>query len=359
MNDLVHELILIFFAFCCVISIVLCGVCGVVSTYLLINYIARKLYKIPKVAKIIDYFGYDSRIESLQECSRGEYQYLMLVKRILREGHKEGDRTGTGTLSVFGEKMEFDLSNNVIPLLTTKRVFWNGIVKELLWFISGNTDETKLSNDGIKIWTANATREFLDKTKLYDNEVGDLGPVYGFQWRHWGAEYKNHKTDYTNKGFDQLVECINTIKTSPNSRRIIMSAWNVSDIKKMALPPCHVMCQFRVIEDKLSCLMYQRSCDMGLGVPFNIASYSLLTIMIAKCCGLKPSKFVYMMGDAHIYLNHIPGMTEQVNRIPGPPPTVDIDMENNPNKEIDKIKFEDIHLNNYKPQASIALPLSV
>ena len=182
--------------------------------------------------------------------------------------------------------------------------FWRGIVEELLWFISGNTNSNTLRDKNVHIWDANGSTEFLKKRGLNYSQ-GDLGPVYGFQWRHFGANYKTCNDNYDKQGIDQLANIIKTIKTNPNSRRIILSAWNPSDLNKMALPPCHILVQFNVTDKKLNCQMYQRSADVGLGVPFNIASYSLLTHIIAHCTGLKPGKFIHVMGDTHIYLNHI------------------------------------------------------
>jgi len=235
-----------------------------------------------------------------------EYQYLKLVEEIMEKGVSMSDRTGVGTISVFGTMMRFDLRNS-FPLLTTKRVFWRGVVEELLWFMRGDTNGKHLSEKGIKIWDGNGSREFLDKRGLSHREEGDLGPVYGFQWRHFGAKYVDMHTDYTGQGVDQLAECIKKIKEDPSDRRIIMSAWNPADLHLMALPPCHMFCQFYVANGELSCLMYQRSCDIGLGVPFNIASYSLLTCMMAQVCGLKPGDFVHQMAIRmciRIIVNH-------------------------------------------------------
>lgn len=209
------------------------------------------------------------------------------IKLILDKGVKVVDRTGVGTYSLFGAQMRYSLRDNVFPLLTTKRVFWRAVVEELLWFIRGSTNAFELSDKNVRIWDANSTREFLDSVGLNDREEGDLGPVYGFQWRHFGAEYKGMRADYTNKGIDQLTHVINTIKTKPNDRRMIMCAWNPVDIPQMALPPCHCLVQFYVADGELSCQLYQRSADMGLGVPFNIASYALLTCMIAHITNLK------------------------------------------------------------------------
>ncbi|XP_066998804.2 thymidylate synthase isoform X2 [Anabrus simplex] len=216
-----------------------------------------------------------------------EYQYLEQIQRIITCGVKRDDRTGVGTLSLFGAQMRYSLRNGVFPLLTTKRVFWRGVVEELLWFIRGSTNAKELQEKKIHIWDGNSSRQFLDSLGFTDREEGDLGPVYGFQWRHIGAKYVDMHTNYSGEGLDQLKEVIDTIRTRPFDRRIIMCAWNPMDIPKMALPPCHCLVQFYVANNELSCQLYQRSADMGLGVPFNIASYSLLTYMIAHVTGLK------------------------------------------------------------------------
>ena len=210
-----------------------------------------------------------------------EFQYLELLNKIITEGVQKDDRTGVGTISRFGEMMRFNLEDS-FPLLTTKNVFWRGVIEELLWFVRGQTDSNILRDKGIHIWDGNTSREFLDKLGLHNREVGDIGPGYGFQWRHFGAEYTDSHADYTGQGVDQLMNIINTIKTDPGNRRMILSAWNPAALHLMALPPCHMMSQFYVADGKLSCMMYQRSCDIGLGVPFNIASYSLLLCMIAQ-----------------------------------------------------------------------------
>merc|ERR1712078_670112 len=242
------------------------------------------------------------------------------------EGVANDDRTDVGTISVFGTTMRYDLRTS-FPLLTTKRVFWRGVVEELLWFVRGDTNAKHLSDQGVKIWDGNGSREFLDKRGLSHREEGDLGPVYGFQWRHFGAKYVDMHTDYSGQGVDQLAECIKKLKEDPTDRRIIMSAWNPADLGLMALPPCHMFCQFYVANGELSCLMYQRSCDMGLGVPFNIASYSLLTCMMAQVCGLKPGEFVHTMGNAHVYQNHIEPLKEQLKRTPRPFPVLKINQD--------------------------------
>jgi len=284
-----------------------------------------------------------------------EYQYLDLIKDIIETGTKKVDRTGVGTVGKFGAMMRYSLRED-FPLLTTKRVFWRGVVEELLWFIQADTNAKHLSDKGVKIWDANGSREFLDSRGLNHREEGDLGPVYGFQWRHFGAEYQTMDSDYSGQGVDQLKECIHLIKNEPNSRRIIMSAWNPSALKLMALPPCHMFCQFQVSNGELNCLMYQRSCDMGLGVPFNIASYSLLACLIAHSCGLKPGDFVHSMGDVHVYLNHVEPLKTQLQRTPGPFPILKINCEP---KEIDQYTVDDIELIGYKPQATIKMEMAV
>lgn len=230
-------------------------------------------------------------------------------------GKERIDRTNVGTLSIFGAQMRFDLRNDAFPLLTTKRVFWRGVVEELLWFIKGSTNAKELQEKNVHIWDANSSREFLDQCGFMDRKEGDLGPVYGFQWRHFGADYKSCDESYVGQGVDQLNEVIKRIRTNPTDRRIIMSAWNVADLPKMVLPPCHCFVQFYVADDELSCQLYQRSADMGLGVPFNIASYSLLTYMIAHVTGLKPGDFIHTLGDAHVYKNHIEPLKEQVSLV--------------------------------------------
>jgi len=284
-----------------------------------------------------------------------EYQYLKLIKEISESGNVSGDRTGTGTVSLFGTSMKFDLRKS-FPLLTTKRVFWRGIAEELLWFVKGDTNGNHLAEKGVKIWDGNGSREFLDKRGLGHREVGDLGPVYGFQWRHFGAKYVDMHTDYTGQGVDQLADCIKKIKEDPTDRRILLSAWNPADLAEMALPPCHMFCQFYVANGELSCLMYQRSADMGLGVPFNIASYSLLTCMMAQVCGLKPGDFIHNMGNTHVYANHIEPLKEQLERTPRPFPTLRL----NPDvKEIDGFQMSDFELFGYSPHGKIAMDMAV
>lgn len=260
--------------------------------------------------------------------------------------------------SVFGAQMRFDLRDGTLPLLTTKRVFWRGVAEELLWFISGSTNAELLRDKGIHIWDGNASKEFLESRGLGHREEGDLGPVYGFQWRHFGAEYKDMHADYTGQGVDQLAECIDKIKNNPEDRRIILSAWNPQALSSMALPPCHMMCQFYVDTNKneVSCHMYQRSADMGLGVPFNIASYALLTHMVAQATGRKPGELVHTLGDAHVYLNHIEPLQEQLERSPRPFPKIQINPEK---KGIDDFVYEDFKVIGYHPFKAISMKMAV
>lgn len=286
-----------------------------------------------------------------------ELQYLDLIQKILSQGAKREDRTGTGTLSVFGAQMRFSLRENVFPLLTTKKVFWRGVAEELLWFISGDTSAQTLQAKDIHIWDGNGSREYLDSRGLQSREVGDLGPVYGFQWRHFGAKYTNMHADYTGQGVDQLAEVIEKLRTNPTDRRIVLSAWNPADLNEMALPPCHMFCQFYVANGELSCQMYQRSADMGLGVPFNIASYALLTRLVAQVTGLKPGEFIHVIGDAHVYLNHVVPLQKQLTRTPRPFPTLSI----NPSKtkSITDFKLEDFDIIDYNPHGAIKMTMSI
>lgn len=285
-----------------------------------------------------------------------ESQYINLIKHILKNGISKDDRTGIGTLSIFSYNMTFNLRES-FPLLTTKKVYWKGVVEELLWFISGSTDSNVLKEKGVRIWEGNSSREFLDSRGLSHYDQGDIGAGYGFQWRHFGAKYTNMYDSYEGQGVDQLKDVIYKIKNTPDDRRIIMSAWNPTDLDKMALPPCHIFVQFWVDTNKkeLHSQMYQRSCDVGLGVPFNIASYALLTCIIAKLCDLTPGDFHYCMGDTHIYKNHIDAMKLQITRDPYDFPKINIkDIT-----DIDNIKFDDIELIDYKYYENIKMNMAV
>ncbi|KAH8393501.1 hypothetical protein KR200_003011, partial [Drosophila serrata] len=290
--------------------------------------------------------------------NKDEQQYLDLLAHIMANGERRMDRTQVGTLSVFGAQMRFNMRGDSFPLLTTKRVFFRAVAEELLWFVAGKTDAKLLQAKNVHIWDGNSTREFLDKLGHTDRAVGDLGPVYGFQWRHFGAEYRTCNDDYSGQGIDQLRQVIETIKTNPSDRRIIMSAWNPLDIPKMALPPCHCLAQFFVSQDRgeLSCQLYQRSADMGLGVPFNIASYALLTHMIAHVTGLKPGDFVHTMGDTHVYLNHVDPLKEQLQRTPRTFPKLVIKRKV---QDIEDFRFEDFEIVDYNPYPKIQMEMAV
>ena len=285
-----------------------------------------------------------------------ERQYLDLVRRVLAQGVLKADRTGVGTLSLFGATMRFCLRDQRFPLLTTKRVFWRGVVEELLWMVRGSTDARSLSSKGVHIWDGNGSRAFLDSLGLTGRREGDLGPVYGFQWRHFGARYVDCETDYAGQGVDQLQRIVETLRRNPNDRRMVMCAWNPSDLPAMALPPCHVLVQFYVASGRLSCAMYQRSCDLGLGVPFNIASYALLTVLIAHVTGLQPDELVHILGDAHVYCNHVEALQEQLKREPRPFPTLRI---RRPVAELDDFQFDDLELIGYAPHAAVKMEMAV
>lgn len=262
-------------------------------------------------------------------------QYLDLLQEIMDHGTVKSDRTGVGTKSIFGHQMRFDLSDG-FPLLTTKKVHLRSIIHELLWFISGDTNIGYLHDNKVSIWD-----EWADAN-------GDLGPVYGKQWRSWDTP--------DGRSIDQLSEVIETIKRNPDSRRMIVCAWNPSDVDKMALPPCHCFFQFYVADGRLSCQLYQRSADTFLGVPFNIASYALLTMMIAQVCGLKPGEFVHTTGDTHIYLNHFDQVREQLSRTPRPLPVMKLNPEV---KDIFRFRYEDFTLEGYDPWPAIKAPVAV
>ncbi|GGE39435.1 thymidylate synthase 2 [Pullulanibacillus camelliae] len=262
-------------------------------------------------------------------------QYLALCERILQEGNEKGDRTGTGTLSVFGHQMRFDLQEG-FPLLTTKKLHIKSIIYELLWFLRGDTNVAYLQEHGVRIWN-----EWAD-------EKGDLGPVYGHQWRSWPGKH--------GETIDQIANVVDMIKNNPNSRRLIVTAWNPADVPDMALPPCHCLFQFYVNDGKLSCQLYQRSADVFLGVPFNIASYALLTHMIAHSAGLEVGEFVHTLGDAHIYLNHLDQVKLQLEREPRPLPQLKIQREVS---SIFDYQFEDFVIDNYHPHPHIKGQVSV
>ena len=283
-----------------------------------------------------------------------EYQYINLIEDIIDHGTLVNGRNGN-TKAIFGSAMHFSLEDNVMPILTTKRVAWKTCLKELMWFISGSTDNTKLQEQGVKIWNLNATRDFLDGRGLIHLAENDLGPVYGHQWRFFNADYVDSKTDYTGKGVDQLKMIVDSLSDPVErySRRLIMSAWNPCQLDEMALPPCHVMSQFNVIGDELSCSLYQRSGDVGLGVPFNIASYCFLTHLLAKHCGLKAKEFVYYLGNTHIYDDHIDVLKQQIEREPYSFPTLEINKKSN----IDDYTIEDFSISDYQYHATLKMEM--
>jgi len=262
-------------------------------------------------------------------------QYLDLMKHVLDNGTQKHDRTGTGTISVFGYQMRFNLEEG-FPMVTTKKLHLRSIIHELIWFLKGDTNIKYLKDNGVSIWD-----EWAD-------ENGELGPVYGYQWRSWPTPDGRH--------IDQISQIIHQIKNTPDSRRIIVSAWNVGEVERMALPPCHSFFQFYVADGKLSCQLYQRSADIFLGVPFNIASYALLTLMVAQVCGLKPGDFVHTLGDAHLYNNHLEQTKLQLSREPKPLPTMKLNPEV---KDIFDFKFEDFTLEGYEHHPHIKAPVAV
>ena len=292
--------------------------------------------------------------------------YLNALDHVLKHGTTRTDRTGTGTISVFGMQQRYDLSLG-FPAVTTKKLAWKSAVSELLWFIEGSGDERRLAeilhgtrdSDKKTIWTDNAGADYWQPKAKFD---GDLGRVYGVQWRHWqttDTEYLRNadgKELVRNKEVDQLQQLIDRIKADPYGRRHILSAWNPGELPSMALPPCHCFAQFYVSDGRLSCQMYQRSCDMFLGVPFNIASYSLLTHLIAQVCNLEVGEFVHVLGDAHIYLNHVEQVKEQCQREPLPAPQLWLNPEV---KDITKFTMDDIRLDNYTSHSAISAPMAV
>ncbi|KAI6141012.1 thymidylate synthase/dCMP hydroxymethylase domain-containing protein [Pisolithus tinctorius] len=290
-------------------------------------------------------------------CADGdheEYQYLNLVRRVIENGESRDDRTGTGTLSIFAPpSLRFSLRDGTFPLLTTKKIFMKGIAEELLWFIRGDTDAKVLDAKGVKIWNGNGSKEFLEKRGLGHREEGDLGPVYGFQWRHFGAEYVDCKTDYAGQGVDQLQECIRKIVETPTDRRIILSAWNPAAIPLMALPPCHMMCQF------------YRSADLGLGIPFNIASYALLTHLVAQVTNTEAHELIIQLGDAHVYKNHVAALEKQLERHPKPFPKLRFKKELKCLRDLERLKYSakeaesDFIVEGYQSHEVIPMKMSV
>ena len=285
-----------------------------------------------------------------------ENQYLSLIRDINLYGSMQCGRNGNA-LTAFGSSMHFNLANNVMPILTTKKIAWKTCLKELLWFIKGDTNNKILKNNKVNIWNGNASREFLDSRNLHHLEEDDLGPIYGHQWRHFNAEYDTCNTDYNGKGIDQLEYIIQALNDplQKTSRRLILSSWNPCQLNEMALPPCHILCQFNIVEtNKLSCSLYQRSGDVGLGVPFNISSYCFLTHIIAKHCNLEATDFYYYLGNCHIYDNHIISLLEQMTKNPYPFPTINI---KNKRDNINDYIEDDIEISNYESNNLIKMEM--
>jgi len=282
----------------------------------------------------------------------GEKAYLTLLEDILSDGEKRNDRTGVGTSSIFGAQLKFDLNDNKIPLLTTKRMFYKGIIEELLFFLRGESDTKILESQGVKIWKGNTTRDFLDKRGLSYLPEGNMGKMYGKQWRDWGGSKDK-------KGVDQIAKTIDLIKKDPYSRRITVSALNIAELPEMCLHPCHPLFQFYVNDDRLSCLFFMRSVDMFLGFPFNVASYGILTHIIAKVTGLKGDKLIFMAGDAHVYNNHQEQVKEQISRVPYEFPTLSINKELSSIEDIERLKFEDFKVTGYKYHPSIKAEMAI
>jgi len=284
-----------------------------------------------------------------------EYQYLKSIQNILTQGARGGDQTGVDTIGLFGLQMRFSLRDNTFPLLTTKSLFYQGIVEELLWFIRGSTNAKELQDRNVHFWDANSSREYLDSIGLSHRRIVDLGPVYGFQWRHYGAKYVDMDTDYTREGVDQLSAMIDTIRNRPDDQRILMCSWNPTDLPAMALPPCHCLVQFYVADGELSSQLYQWSGDMGLGVPFNIASYCLLTFMLAHITGLRAGEFVHTIGEAHVYQTHVEALQSQLQRTPRPFPTIYLNPHVN---DISDFTIDDFDVRGYNPHEKIQLAMA-
>jgi thymidylate synthase len=281
-----------------------------------------------------------------------EYQYLNLVKDIMEEGEMVEGRNGK-VKTVIGAAMHFSLTGGSMPLLTTKKTAWKTCLKEMLWFVKGGTSNELLTQQNVHIWDKNTTREFLDSRGLHDYEDGDIGPLYGYSWRHWNAPYEGCRADYTKKGIDQLQQVIDTLKdpAQRSSRRMVISAWNPEQVDSGCLPPCHIIMQFNVVHgNKLSCCMMQRSADIACGIPFNIASYSFLTHLIAHHCGLEPYEFIHYANNCHIYEEHLDTMQEQLKRDPHPFPTLRLLQKR---ENINDYVVEDFEILDYKHHAAL------
>lgn len=304
-------------------------------------------------AGCVPYIMYRPEEESVPE-NPDEQAYLQLLQEVIDMGEKRNDRTGVGSRAVFGRTLTFDLSNQ-FPLLTTKFVPFRTVAEELLWFVRGETDVRRLKERGVHIWDFNTSRDYLDRIGLHQYPEGDAGPIYGFQWRHFGAHYRGCDASYAGEGVDQLAQLIEKIQSEPDSRRLVLSAWNPVDIPKMALPPCHFACQFFVSGRDLKCLVSMRSADLGLGAPFNIASYALLTHIVAQVCGLRPRELTLHLGVAHVYENHVQALKEQISRAPYPFPRLRLDASV---KGLTDFGTDSFTLENYQHHPKISLALN-
>lgn len=303
---------------------------------------------------VFEHLVYQNRIEGVKK--HGEYAYLDMLDQVIQQGHPSGDRTGIGTRFIFGTQMRFSLTDS-FPLLTTKKTFLRGIIEECLWFMRGETDAKKLQAKRVHIWDGNSSRSFLDARGLDDYSEGDCGPIYGFAFRHFGAEYSHCNANYVGQGYDQIKEVLRLIREEPDSRRILISLWNPNDLHKVVLPPCHVLYQFRVHDGHLSCHLYQRSGDIGLGIPFNIASASLITYMLAHISGLQPGELIHSIGDAHVYNNHVDTLQQQLSRHPYPFPKLIIHDRGQTSPE--DFVYEDFELRGYMSHPSLKMPMAV
>lgn len=280
-----------------------------------------------------------------------EQQYLDLVKNIIDNGTRKVGRNNAVTYSIFGHTSRYSLRNGTLPLLTTKKVFTRGIIEELLWFLRGSTNANELKEKNVHIWDGHTSKEHYESCGL-DYEEGDIGALYGFQWRHSGARYRGMNVDYTEEGVDQIAHVVQQLKENPNSRRHVVCSWNPSDLPYMVLPPCHCLFQFYIDDEGLSCQLYQRSGDVGLGVPFNITSYAILTHLIAKELGIPAKEFIHVIGDAHIYEPHIDALKEQIKREPYPFPTLEI-------RDVEDMTVTNFKIKNYKCHPAIKMNIVV